>query len=140
MTTIRVDDVFVDESNATANFIVWLDVANAAPVTVNYRTDLNTATYGGNQDFVFTSGTLTFNPGEVSKTVSVSITNNAIAEATENFELNLSSPSANATIADASALGTIFDNDAPSGTPVVSINDFTVDYSLFTTHYLSFYF
>ncbi|SEP63509.1 beta strand repeat-containing protein [Nitrosomonas ureae] len=127
MTTIRVDDVFVDESNATANFTVWLDVANAAPVTVNYRTDLNTATYAGNQDFVFTSGTLTFNPGEISKTVSVSITNNAIAEAIENFEFNLSSPSANATIADASALGTIFDNDAPSGTPVVSINDFTVD-------------
>ena len=91
------------------------------------RDSLNTATYGGNQDFVFTSGTLTFNPGEVSKTVSVSITNDAIAEAIENFELNLSSPSANATIADASALGTIIDNDAPSGTPVVSINDFTID-------------
>ncbi len=127
MTTIRVDDAFVDETNATANFTVWLDVADANPVTVNYRTDLNTATYGGNQDFVFTSGTLTFNPGEVSKTVSVSITNDAIAEAIENFELNLSSPSANATIADASALGTIIDNDAPSGTPVVSISDFTVD-------------
>jgi len=126
MTTIRVDDAFVDETNATANFTVWLDVADANPVTVNYRTDLNTATYGGNQDFVFSSGTLTFNPGEVSKTVSVSITNDAIAEAIENFELNLSSPSANATIADASALGTIIDNDAPSGTPVVSINDFTV--------------
>ena len=64
MTTIRVDDAFVDETNATANFTVWLDVADANPVTVNYRTDLNTATYGGNQDFVFTSGTLTFNPGE----------------------------------------------------------------------------
>ncbi len=125
MTTIRVDDVFVDEANATANFTVWLDVANAAPVTVNYSTFQNTA--GNNTDFVPTSGPLTFAPGEVSKTVSVSILNNATVEAIESFYLGLSSPSANATIADAFALATIIDNDAPSGTPVVSINDFTVD-------------
>ena len=127
MSNILVDDVFVDETNANAIFTVRLDVADINPITVSYQTDVNTATYSSSQDFVFTSGTLTFNPGEVSKTVSVSITNNAIAEAIENFELDLFSASVNATIVDASALGTIYDNDAPSGTPVVTINDFIVD-------------
>ena len=125
MSNILVDDVYVDETNASAIFTVWLDAANASPVTVNYATDANTAIY--NSDYVHTSGTLTFAPGEVSKTVSVPIINNAISETIENFVLNLSSPSANATIADASGLATVIDNDAPSGTPIVSINDFTVD-------------
>ncbi|MEQ1816891.1 MAG: Calx-beta domain-containing protein, partial [Nitrosomonas sp.] len=125
MTTIRVDDVFVDETNATANFTVWLDVANAAPVTVSYATSANTAAF--NSDYLHISGALTFAPGELSKTVSISIINNAVAEVTENFFLVLSSPSANATIADSFGLATIIDNDAPSGTPVVSINDFVVD-------------
>lgn len=125
MSRILVDDVYVDETNATANFTVWLDVANAAQVTVNYATSANTASNGS--DYTHISGTLTFAPGEVSKTVSVPILNNAIAEAAENFYLILSSPSANATIADSAGIATIIDNDAPSGTPVIAINDFTVD-------------
>ncbi|WP_297325434.1 Calx-beta domain-containing protein [Nitrosomonas sp.] len=125
MSTISVDDVYVDETNASAIFTVRLDVADAAPVTVNYATSANTAAF--NSDYLHTTGTLTFAPGELSKTVSVSIINNAIAEVTENFFLVLSSPSANATIADSFGLATIIDNDAPSGIPVVSINDFVVD-------------
>ncbi len=125
MSRILVDDVYVDETNATANFTVWLDVANAAQVTVNYATSANTASNGW--DYTHISGTLTFAPGQVSKTVSVPILNDAIAEAAENFYLILSSPSANATIADNAGNATIIDNDAPSGTPVVAINDFTVD-------------
>ena len=122
------DDVYVDETNANAIFTVRLDVANANTVTVNYATTDGTASYFYSPtDYVNTSGVLTFSPGQVVKTVSVPIINNAIAEATENFYLGLSSASANATIADAWALATITDNDAPSGTPVVSINDFTVD-------------
>ena len=125
MSNISVDDVYVDETNATAIFTVRLDIVDAAPVTVNYATSANTAAF--NSDYLHTTGTLTFAPGELSKTVSVSIINNAIAEVAENFFLALSSPSANATIADSFGLATIIDNDAPSGTPVVSINDFVVD-------------
>ena len=124
-TTIQVDDVFVDETNASAIFTVWLDAPNTGTVTVNYATDTNTAIY--NSDYTHVSGQLTFAPGEVSKPVSVPIIDNSIFETIENFVLNLSAPSANATIADASALATIIDNDAQFGTPVVSINDFTVD-------------
>ncbi|MBP6057463.1 MAG: hypothetical protein KA524_03430, partial [Nitrosomonas sp.] len=119
MSTISVDDIYVDETNALAIFTVRLDVTDAAAVTVNYATSANTAAF--NSDYLHTTGTLTFAPGELSKTVSVSIINNAVAEVAENFFLVLSAPSANAIIADSFGLATIIDNDAPSGTPVVSI-------------------
>ncbi|SOD22098.1 Calx-beta domain-containing protein [Nitrosomonas ureae] len=127
MSNILVDDVYVDETNANAIFTVRLDVANAAPVTVNYQTVRGTAGTNAEQDYSSTSGILTFVPGQVIETVSVPVLNNTIAEVTENFYLRLSSASANATIADAIGMATIIDNDAPSGTPVVSLNDFTVD-------------
>ncbi|MBY0484699.1 Calx-beta domain-containing protein, partial [Nitrosomonas sp.] len=66
-------------------------------------------------------------PGEMVKTVRVSLLGGTTAEAAESFQLVLSSPSANATIVDGSALATIIDNDAPSGTPVASITDAIVD-------------
>ncbi|MGV8713023.1 MAG: Calx-beta domain-containing protein, partial [Nitrosomonas sp.] len=129
MSNILVDDVYVDETNANAVFTVRLDVADAAQVTVNYATSIGTARPNGyvDPDYIHTSGSLTFNPGQLFATVNVPIINNAFVEAPENFHFYLSSPSANATIADSHALGTIIDNDAPSGTPVVTINDFTVD-------------
>jgi hypothetical protein len=99
---ISVDDIFVDESQAYADFQVRLDAPNINPVSVGYQTDVNTATYSSSQDFVFTSGTLNFAPGETVKTVRVTMTNGSIAEAIENFELDLFSASVNATIADAS--------------------------------------
>ena len=89
MSNILVDDVFVDETNANAIFTVRLDVADINPITVSYQTDVNTATYSSSQDFVFTSGTLNFAPGERVKTVLVTMSNGSIAEAIENFELDL---------------------------------------------------
>ncbi|MEF8709213.1 MAG: Calx-beta domain-containing protein [Candidatus Accumulibacter propinquus] len=61
------------------------------------------------------------------KTVRVTLTNDTAVEPTENFTLYLSGASANATIARDTATATIIDNDATSGTPVVTINDFVVD-------------
>ena len=50
--------------------------------------------------------------------------------------MNLSSPSANATIARATATATIIDNDAQSGTPLVSINNFVVDEAAGTANFV----
>ncbi len=50
--------------------------------------------------------------------------------------MNLSTPSANATIARATATATIIDNDAPSGTPQVSINDLVVDEAAGTANFV----
>ena len=125
MSNILVDDVVVDETNGFAVFTVRLDVANALAVTVNYATAAGTA--AANVDYSHLVGSLTFAAGEMVKTVSVTLANDAAVEAAENFRLNLSGPSANATIADNTATATLIDNDAPSGTPVVSINDFVID-------------
>lgn len=94
-------------------------------VTVNYATAANTAANG--TDYTHITGTLTFAPGEITKTISVPIINDANPESIENFFLNLSAPSANAKISDNFAFATIIDNDAAKGVPVVNINDFVVD-------------
>ncbi len=122
---ISVDDVVVGEQDGFADFVIRLDAPATAPVTVNYRTDNSTASY--TSDYVFGSGTLTFAPGETVKSVRVQLDDDSVAEGTEVFTMDLSSPSANATIARASATATIIDNDAPSGTPQVSIGDLVVD-------------
>ena len=122
---ISVDNVVVDESQTYADYLVRLDAPNTGTVTVNYSTFQGTA--ANNSDFVPTSETLTFAAGEMVKTVRVSLLGNATVEATESFYLGLSSPSANATIADAFALATVIDNDAPTGIPVARITDAVVD-------------
>ena len=57
-------------------------------------------------------------------------------EGTEVFTMDLSAPSANATIARSSATATIIDNDAPSGTPLASIGDFVVDEAAGTANFV----
>jgi hypothetical protein len=122
---VSVDDVVVGESEVYADFRVRLDAPNTGTVTVSYQTFNGTAL--GNLDVVGQSGFLTFAAGETVKTIRVTLLDNAVAEATENFGLQLFSPSANATLARNIATATIIDNDAATGTPVVSINDFVVD-------------
>src|SRR5207249_590500 len=56
--------------------------------------------------------TLTFNPGETNKTVSVQIKGDTLNEPNETFTVNLSNP-ANATITTATGTGTIIDDDPP---------------------------
>ena len=125
MSNIFVDDVVVDEASGTAIFTVRLDVADAATVTVDYTTGNLTAFNGS--DYTGVSGTLTFLPGQTVNTIPISILNDSSVEALEHFTLTLSNPSANATIADDFAFGSIVDNDAPVGVPVVSISDVVVD-------------
>jgi len=112
-------------SDATANegsnlsFAVSLAPSSSATVTVSYATANGTATAGS--DYTAASGTLTFNPGETSKTVAVATLTDSVAEAAETMTLNLSSPSS-ATIADGSGTGTII--NVPTVT--FSINDLDV--------------
>ena len=123
--TIRDDDdlptVSVSDASATeggtVEFTVSLSAASAKQVTVQYATSGGTAASG--TDFTSESGTLTFAADETSKTVSVSTADDAVDEDDETFTLTLSSP-ANATMGDATATGTINDDD---GSPTVSVSD-----------------
>jgi extracellular elastinolytic metalloproteinase len=79
-------------------------------------------------DYVPTAGVLTFAPGETNKPISVPIINDTAGEPTETFFMNLSGP-ANATIADAQAIGTILDNDGgPPPPPPNPLGDLAVDF------------
>jgi Calx-beta domain len=113
---LAIDDVTVTEGNSgttTATFTVRLSEASALTVTVNYATVDGTATAG--TDYQPASGTLTFAPGEMSKSVTVLVNGDIVDEEGETFFVNLSSPT-NATISDTQGEGTITDNDPPPDT------------------------
>ncbi|MDE2825343.1 MAG: BspA family leucine-rich repeat surface protein [Gemmatimonadota bacterium] len=104
---ISVSDTSATEG-ATIAFTVSLSAASNQQVTVAYATSGNTATSG--TDFSETSGTLTFAANETLKTVSVATTEDSDDEADETFTLTLSNPT-NATLGNATATGTINDDD-----------------------------
>jgi hypothetical protein len=112
---VSIGDASVTEGNGPTNvdmgFQVTLDVSSPTPVTVGFATANDTATAGS--DYVATSGTLTFAPGETSKTVTVSVIGDVVDELDETFFVNLSAPSG-ATIGDGQGVGTIIDDDGPT--------------------------
>ncbi len=92
-----------------ATFQVTLTQPASVPVTVNYATSNGSATAGS--DYIAASGSVTFAPGETSKTVTVVVLGDNTAEGTENFTVLLSSP-VGATIVDGSGQGSIVDDEA----------------------------
>ena len=94
-----------------------LSAAYDQAVTVNYATADGTATTADN-DYVATWGTLTFAPGETTKTFTVEVIGDATPEPDETFYVNLSGASANARIADFYyGFGGILDDDGWPGDP-----------------------
>src|SRR3990170_2459363 len=121
--TLSINDVIVLEGNSgttNATFTVTLSAASGQTITVNYATANNSAIQPG--DYTLTSGTLTFNPGNISLPIPVPVVGDTLAEANETFFVNLSTPT-NATILDPQGLGTITDDDAA---PTLSIDDVVV--------------
>ncbi|MBR7746816.1 retention module-containing protein, partial [Undibacterium baiyunense] len=105
----------INESAGTVTYTVSLSSASIATVNVNFATNNGSAISGS--DFVGTSGTISFAPGETTKTVVVLLINDSIEESTENFTFNLSN-AVNATIGNASLVTTIIDDDRPTITTV----------------------
>lgn len=104
---VSVGDVTVAEPSSGisyATFAVTLSDASAQTVTVSFATADGTATAPG--DYAPLNGTVTFSPGETSKTVAVAVKADAVSEGAESFGLNLSAPS-NAAIADGSGVANV---------------------------------
>src|SRR5207247_960173 len=80
-----------------------------------------TATAG--LDYVAASGTLTFNPGETTQTISVTVLGDRLDEKDETFYVRLSNPTGALRFTGQQAVGTIVDND-PS--PQITISDVTM--------------
>ncbi len=76
------------ETGSIVDFLVTLSAPSAKSITVNFGISGGTAKQG--IDYLFSSGTLTFAPGETSKTISLSLVNDAQAELPETIRLSLS--------------------------------------------------
>ena len=121
--TLSIANVSKAEGNSgTSNlvFTVTLSQAASAAVTVNYATSDVTATAG--TDYVATSGTVTIPAGSTTGTFNVVVNGDTTVESDETLRVTLSGASSNATIATATATGTITNDDvAPPVVPSLSI-------------------
>ncbi|RLQ20952.1 retention module-containing protein, partial [Seongchinamella sediminis] len=112
--TISIGDQTVVEGQ-TAEVLVSLSRAAEEPVTVDFVSADGTA-IEVNGDYLGTSGTLIFAPGQTELTINVITLDDSLEEPTENMLLNLSNAS-NAVIADPQGVVTIVDNDEPDTPP-----------------------
>jgi hypothetical protein len=97
---LYINNVVVTEGDAgtsSAVFTVRLSSASNERVTVRFSTMNGTALAA--RDYVALSGTLTFNPGQTTRVVTVAVKGDAQDEPNENFFLDLTNP-VNANIAD----------------------------------------
>src|SRR5262249_4997906 len=98
-----------DSGTTSAEFTVSLSSAVGRPVEVQYATVDGTATAG--VDYLATSGTLRFEPGQTTRTITVLVVGDGQREGDEAFTVVLSGP-VNATIARGMGVGTIVDDEA----------------------------
>ena len=106
--------------NVTLDFVVTRSGTTSDTATVDYATADGTATAGS--DYVAASSTLTFQPGDRTKTVEVHVINDTVNDGGETFTLNLSNANG-AEIADGQATGTILNvehNRPATGQPTIS--------------------
>jgi hypothetical protein len=87
-------------------FTVTLSAAYDQPVTTSFHTANGTATTGDG-DYVAKSGTLTFAPGETTKTITIEVKGDSRKEADERFYLDLFGNSGNSLFTDSRGIGTI---------------------------------
>ncbi|QXW19640.1 autotransporter domain-containing protein [Comamonas aquatica] len=118
--TLSINDVSNSEGNSgttTFTFTVTLSAPSAQPVTVNYATANGTAQAGS--DYVASSGTLTFSPGQITQMLSVTVYGDTDVEPDETFFVNLSDPSF-ATLSKPQGVGIILNDD--SAAPIITLS------------------
>jgi len=145
---ISISNTTVTEGNSgvkNAVFGVTLTRPSSLPITVNYGT-LNGSALAGS-DYNAGSGTLTFSPGQTSKTLSVGVIGDTLREVNETFQVILNTAT-NSFISKSHGIGTIV-NDDPlpqlriSDSNVVERNagitlaNFTVSLNTVTTQFVS---
>jgi len=111
---VSIDDAEVSEGNhgASLTFPVSLNEPAGLDVEVDYATSDGTATAG--EDYEETSGTLTIEAGETTGEIVVPVLSDKVREGNEKLTVTLSSPSYG-TLADATAVGTIVNDDTRVG-------------------------
>lgn len=124
--SLSINDVTLaedDSGTSNAVFTATLSAASGQSVSVNYATGDGTATQP--EDYTNTSGTLTFAPGQTTRTITVPVIGEIVPEANETFFVNLSG-AVNATISDNQGVGTITNDDVPVTVNPASVPNGTV--------------
>ena len=124
--SLSINDASADEGS-NVSFTVSLSGSPAAAVTVNFATSVASGDTAVQADFTSRSGSVTFAAGAtgggLSKTVTVSTTDDTRAEGAETFTVTLTAPAAGlpggVSISDATGKGTIKASDEAT----LSIND-----------------
>jgi hypothetical protein len=111
---LSIGDVTKKEGNGKKTtlfvFTVTLSAAYDEPVTLSYRTGDGTATTSDG-DYLARTGTLTFAPGETTKTITIEVKGDSKKEATETFYLDLFGNSLNSLFTKRRGTGTILNDD-----------------------------
>jgi Ca2+-binding RTX toxin-like protein len=102
------------------SYTVSLSSSSPQTITVQYSTANGTALAGS--DYTTTTGTLTFNPGVTSQTISIPILNDSVNEANETFTLKLTSPTNAILGGTATVTTTITDTLSASTTTTLAAN------------------
>jgi Calx-beta domain len=113
---ISIYGMSASEGNANTTlfaFTVSLSTAYHQAVTVDYASADGTATTA-DHDYVASSGTLVFAPGETTKTLSIAVIGDTTPEMDETFSVNLGAASTNALVISGHGIGTIVDDDLPT--------------------------
>jgi hypothetical protein len=111
-------------AESVGSVTITVTKAGDCSAAVNYAVSSNTATAGA--DCAATSGTINFPGGSATRTFTVAITNDAVAEGNESLNVTLSSPTGDAALGqDRRAVLTILDDDA-SGTLQLSAANYSV--------------
>ncbi len=119
---LQVGNISITESNlgiTAAAFSITLSISSSNTVTVDYTTEDGRAIAA--EDYVSNNGTLSFAPGETSKTVTVDVIGDTTPEQDETFSLTLSNPD-NADLSNnANGVATIVDDDTAVTLPVIPV-------------------
>jgi hypothetical protein len=111
---ISISDVSKKEGNGKKTtlfvFTVTLSVAYDQPVIMSYSTVDGTAKTSG-KDYIAKTGTITFNPGETTKTITIEVICDKTKESNETFYLDLFDNSSNSLFTKNRGIGTIWNDD-----------------------------
>ena len=124
--SVSVEDLSVSEGNSGSTVIsvaITLSQSSTSTVTVPWSTSDGTATAGS--DYVAGSGTVTFNPGETTRYIGITIDGDITIEPDETFTIRLGVPT-NADIARGLGTITILNDDTAPATPTISIGSATI--------------
>ncbi len=113
------DATLTEGASGTKEMVFTISLSQPATGTVTIPWSTQDGTAQAGNDYRAASGSVTFAPGETSKTISVTLLGDTAIEANETFNLVLGTPGG-ATIADGLGLGTIQNDDV---LPSLSIAD-----------------